>query len=427
MGSVKHSSGSSRHLDPLTHAGMIRAQTELILASTWFQKSKRHTRFLTYLVEKTLSGQSHNIKERSIGVDVFDRSPEYDVANDAIVRVAAAEIKKRLAQYYLNEAQPNELRIELRPGSYVPLFTATGGADAAAPDGDTADAVSHETGLVPPSLIQAAPAPFKVDAPVVAGRPRGGVNFWFWIASLAVLVLGTAIVSYRIRADQPLDEFWAPTLAGHQVTLCIGDLNWIMPDNSDAAAESVDELMARRNHVGQHDVGALTLLANYLGWRQKSAEVYLADNANLSDLRTHPAIFIGAFDNQWTKRILSGFRFHLQFDSADHLQTLVDTRAPGHTTWSISLVQPLSAITRDYAIVARVKSPLNGQTDLIVAGLGPYGTTAASEFVSTPEYFREFSSQAPRGWQNKDIEIVLSTDVIDGHSAPPRVIAVDVR
>jgi hypothetical protein len=59
-------------------------------------------------VEETLEGASDQIKERTMGVEVFGRHPSYDTNVDYIVRTAAIELRKRLAIYYGDERhRPN--------------------------------------------------------------------------------------------------------------------------------------------------------------------------------------------------------------------------------------------------------------------------------------------------------------------------------
>lgn len=103
-------------------AAEIRAQLDRILASSFFKNTKRHPHFLRFIIEKTLSGDAHEIKERLIGAAIFDRKASYDLASDPIVRVAAADIRKRLAQYYDQEEPGSNIRISLPIGSYVPHF-----------------------------------------------------------------------------------------------------------------------------------------------------------------------------------------------------------------------------------------------------------------------------------------------------------------
>src|ERR1051326_9031994 len=95
---------------------------EQILASTALRNSKRYAAVLRYVVERTLEGTTERLKERTIGVDVFGRPADYDTASDHAVRSAMAEVRKRLAQYYQDEGEPSQLRIEIQPGSYVPQF-----------------------------------------------------------------------------------------------------------------------------------------------------------------------------------------------------------------------------------------------------------------------------------------------------------------
>src|ERR1700761_7471674 len=97
-------------------------QLERLLANPYFSNSRRFPSFLRFIVRQTLSGRTDLLKERTLGVEVFGKHAEYDTANDPIVRVTAAEIRKRIAQYYQDPAHEHELRLSLPPGSYVPKF-----------------------------------------------------------------------------------------------------------------------------------------------------------------------------------------------------------------------------------------------------------------------------------------------------------------
>src|SRR5215471_8959497 len=101
---------------------MIREQLERLLESHLFRNSKRYPNMLRHIVERTLAGRSEEIKERSLGLLVFGRRPDYDCSADPVVRMSAAEIRKRLAQYYNEPRHRDQLRIELPTGSYIPEF-----------------------------------------------------------------------------------------------------------------------------------------------------------------------------------------------------------------------------------------------------------------------------------------------------------------
>ncbi len=101
----------------------VRAQLSFLLESAPFRTSKRCSAFLKHIVEHTIAGQSDALKERSIGVDLFQLPPDFDTGQHTIVRVTANEVRKKLAQHYLAENRSNHpVRIDLPPGSYSAEF-----------------------------------------------------------------------------------------------------------------------------------------------------------------------------------------------------------------------------------------------------------------------------------------------------------------
>ena len=100
----------------------VREQLERILASPGFRNSRKYPAFLRYIVEHTLNGESDHLKERTLGVEVFGRPPEYDTSVDPVVRVVAAEVRNRIGRYYYESAAPGELLLDLHSGTYVPRF-----------------------------------------------------------------------------------------------------------------------------------------------------------------------------------------------------------------------------------------------------------------------------------------------------------------
>src|SRR5580698_6247669 len=125
---------------PELSAEKVRAQLELLVRDDIFRSSKRSVAFLTFIVEQTLNGFADQIKERTIGVEVFGRDPSYDTNLDHIVRTAATELRKRLVTYYADERHRAELRVSLVPGSYIPRFTLPEQARHAEPDAETEQA-----------------------------------------------------------------------------------------------------------------------------------------------------------------------------------------------------------------------------------------------------------------------------------------------
>src|ERR1700753_4276052 len=108
--------------DPLPPGPLVREQLSRLLAHSLFTNSKRYPVLLAYVVEQALLGNASDLKERTIGVEAFGREPSYDVNLDPVVRTTAAEVRKRLVQYYYTPDHAGELIIEMPVGSYVPSF-----------------------------------------------------------------------------------------------------------------------------------------------------------------------------------------------------------------------------------------------------------------------------------------------------------------
>ena len=110
----------------------VRAALEQVLAGPSFVNAGRLSRMLRFVVERTLDGQGDQLKEYLLGVEVFDRPPEYDPRLDSIVRVEARRLRGKLAEYYEAEGAGDALRIRLTKGGYAPTFERRGSETLAA-------------------------------------------------------------------------------------------------------------------------------------------------------------------------------------------------------------------------------------------------------------------------------------------------------
>src|ERR1700678_3647520 len=160
----------------------IQEQVGRLLADSHFSQSRRFPSFLRYVVDKTLAGQEDALKERTLGVEIFGRRAAYDTASYPIVRVTAAEIRKRIAQYYQEPGHEFEIRVSLPAGSYVPQFHWP--QTAITPTG-------HESAIALPEVL----APITTADPI-PDRPRSSRKYltYLWrISAALVLVLGVAL------------------------------------------------------------------------------------------------------------------------------------------------------------------------------------------------------------------------------------------
>ena len=110
----------------------------------------------------------------------------------------------------------------------------------------------------------------------------------------------------------------------------------------------------------------------------------------------------GAFNNQWTPRAVAPFRFYFQLERNPLVRRIIDRQNPDRRDWSAPMT---SALTDDYALIARAPQPETGQMMVVIAGLGEKGSAAALEFVTNPKYFEQFAANAPAGWERHNVEV----------------------
>jgi hypothetical protein len=172
------------------------------------------------------------------------------------------------------------------------------------------------------------------------------------------------------------------------------------------------------------DVVTLTRTAATLEARHKPLRIVPASEASFAQLREGPIVLIGAFDNIWTLRITQKLRFG--FESKDGVALLVDRKSQAKTTtWATAWDLPYQKLSRDYAIVARIHDDTTGQPVIIAAGISEEGTEAAGEILYNPLYLDSLLAKAPANWEKMNMEAVIETQVIDGHSGPPNILSVE--
>lgn len=105
-----------------SRAAEIRTALDRLLQSPEFRIPNRRARLLRYLVEGTLSGKSETVNEYAIGVDVLDKTEGFDPKTDASVRAEISRLRQNLKEYYGNAGKADEVRIDLPPRGYFPVF-----------------------------------------------------------------------------------------------------------------------------------------------------------------------------------------------------------------------------------------------------------------------------------------------------------------
>jgi hypothetical protein len=343
---------------------------------------------LTWVVEHTLAGESDQLRERVIGTEVFGRSSDYEPSDDSIVRVRAAEVRKRLAQYYQSNGANELVRIDIPPGSYKAVFQ------------------------------------WKADQPTtpVSPEPRGWKFRWWWVL-VAVPVIAAIAVSVMVArglrstpspAPSAMDQFWAPALNSPKPILVYNATTPIFrsPDLTSSARNLVPVL---NQYMTIGDAYTSVVLTSLFARRGKLYQMRYGADLTFGDLRYQPSILIGAFGNAWTLQTTNDLRF--VFDKHPTIRDRSDNRL-----YTLPNMTPDGRTPEDYAIVSRVFDSNTGELLIVAAGITQYGSRAAGEFLTSPHLLATLAAKAPGDWPKKNLQILLHTKIVDETPGPPSIV-----
>jgi hypothetical protein len=225
-----------------------------------------------------------------------------------------------------------------------------------------------------------------------------------------------------------IDSFWQPVLSrAEPVLVCVADqLEYSVIELRDAADPS-HQFVLKDNLTAMviDDLDAVVKAAGILQSRGKQYGLKGEGATNLDDLRRGPTVFVGAFDNAWTLRLTGPLRYHFANDATMTRLWIEDSRAPGQSKWVVDRsVQMATNNYRDYAIVARFTDSNTGQVAVVIAGIGRGGTRVAGEFLTDNSDLAQLMRAAKQGGDKKNMEAVLSTQIIDGEPGSPKMEAV---
>ncbi|WP_213806135.1 hypothetical protein [Granulicella sp. dw_53] len=387
---------------------LVRNELAELLKTVHFTNSKRYPALLLYVVEKTLEGRSEDLKERILGIEVFQREANYDTNSDTIVRVTAGEVRKRLAAIYHESGFEHAIQITLPAGSYVPEFFQTTSPDMSIPTPKTELAVIGFNNS-PSRPEDSNPAPLPISFWKTWSKTAIGATLVLLAVTCPALLLHLRTATSR----SSVDRFWQPlSITPSPTIICPGAVAFSSNGfNGIVKAEKKDEYP----YTSITTAGAIATLADLFAKHDIEAIVQPTTTITLTDMTKHPTVLIGAYDNEWTLRLLNDLRFRFAPNPA---RQIYDETNPS-TIW----VRPTGVPFKDrddYAVVARFHDRLTDNLVVVIAGVGKNGTEAAIKFVTTPRYLDLLNRQS-KDWASKNIEIVLKTKVVDSKTGAPSI------
>ena len=262
----------------------------------------------------------------------------------------------------------------------------------------------------------------------VHSSPSPNRHSWsIFAGTVLVILVGCLAAAYAWRSTHKsaFEFFWGPVFSTDEpVLICIADQNQYgavaLRDSADPSRQILlkDNLTA----VIIDDLNAVIQITGILKSNDRQYSLKGEGATNLTDLRNGPTVFVGAFDNAWTLRLTNPLRYHFANNSEMTQFRIVDRQSASQTQWGIDRSEQMATNNyRDYAILARFTDTNTGKLAVVIAGIGRGGTIAAGELVTNPTYLLQLADAARASGNKKNMEIVLSTQIIDGEPGSPKI------
>jgi DNA-binding winged helix-turn-helix (wHTH) protein len=286
---------------------------------------------------------------------------------------------------------------------------------------------SEEEPTVHPALVVAEPYRSPTQSAVQRARSSNR-RFWSIVAGASLIILlGCLAATYAWKSTHKsaFDSFWGPVFSTNEpVLICIADQNQYAAVALRDSADPTRQILLKDNltAVVIDDLNAVIQITGILKSNEKQYSLKGEGATNLTDLRNGPTIFVGAFDNAWTLRLTNPLRYHFANDREMTEFRIVDSESPAQTNWVINRLEQMTKNNyRDYAILARFTDSNTGKLAIVIAGVGRGGTIAAGELITNPTYLAQLSNASRTSGNKKNMEIVLSTQIIDGEPGSPKI------
>lgn len=397
---------------------LLKQHVKEVIEGAAFRGSHRSGQFLQYIVDQAIAGHTESLKERIIGIELFGRAPSYDTGDDAIVRVTASDVRKRLLQHYGRYGDTSEFRISLPLGSYFPEISRDPVQDVR-PDSTgvmqppSQDAQAHTALAQPPIAAIAPEAEVAPSAIVRLETPKQSGRRWLAIC-LAITLVNLALWGFfwnhfthkarEAASVLPWSVFLTSPRALHLIIsdpdmaeiegytrqqISISDYanhHYILPqDKLTPETYRISQILLRGNgnKTSLVDTPIAINLAQLAQAGAKRIELQTARSVQLSNLQTDDNfILLGSpLSNPWAGFFSDQLDFRFVFDK-DSGEIIRNIHPREHEQTQYVPTALGWATGQSYAIVALVRNQdQNGQV-LLIGGANAEGTEAAGKLVT---------------------------------------------
>lgn len=325
--------------------------------------------FLRFVVEKAAENPENQLKEYVIATEVFGRSQDYNPRIDSIVRVQAGRLRTKLTEYYSTEGKSDKILIDLPKGHYTPVFSVI------------SDESSTSKALLQADSEIAAKAEFTALAEPVWGE--------------------------LIYAPEPLLVVFSNTLLhgtyeqGMKLHKVVDD-----PEPTEEM-ESHSPLPIVDHYTGIGEAMGVYFLSDFFARIHHPFRVKRSLSLSWDDVKIENIIVLGSpAENLFLKELpqKQDFVFRPLKDQSQNQWLAIINTNPKNDEQQYYVSKQFgpspSQISEDYAVVSVLKGLSERNRLMILAGINTFGTQAAVEYVTQPEYLRDLTSHlniAPPG------------------------------
>jgi hypothetical protein len=402
----------------------LRAHIHEILEGEAFKGSHRSGQFLSYIVDQAVSGHFELLKERMIGIELFGRPPSYDTSEDAIVRVTASDVRKRLLQHYGKYGTVSEFRVTLPLGSYVPEIIheprsktgrlAAGMEQPEPAENSTASPRQPVSQLLAVAAAEVAGTHSGVSDQI-AGVDRARSHRWLYFAALLVflnlalwgllwrhssragtaaqpavlpwsILFNSAHATHLITSDP--DIFSIQILTHRLITVSDYANRHFLPDDNTVSPELklICEQILSGDKASNVDAQIAAEVAAVARTYSRTIEVQGARSLEFANLKTDDNfIFLGSpSSDPWFSVFEDQLDFQFVSAPVPGGGLIRDVR-PRASEQAIYVPTARGGATGEsFAVVALVGNPDQSGQVLLLAGLNREGTQAAGNLATDP-------------------------------------------
>lgn len=434
----------------------LRQHLHDVLEGSAFKSSHRGGQFLQYIVEQAIAGNFDSLKERVIGVELFGRPGNYDSGEDAIVRVTASDVRRRLLRHYGTYGSNSEFRIALPQGSYVPEITRNAKHSENLHQDLTPsppEPQSHPSEIPADTHTRQVGARSRSARTIFANPPLGRtwfiisvvltllnavlacVLFWTFVSNWAnsprsvlpwSLLIKPPRVIHIITSDANIAD--VQEMCGHQLSVSDYANHNYLPENAALAPELLHNcrLILSLDNPSSVDPGIAARIATLAQQASAKVGVYAARTMELTDFKTDDNyVLLGSpLSNPWSALFSDQLDFRFVFDKTSNQEIIRNFRPRSNESAQYVPTALGGGTGTSFAIIALVHNlDQNGQV-LLLAGANAEGTEAVGEFATDlPRLSAALQKCGIHPSAQTHFELLLQLDTMAGSSNNIGVVA----